>query len=137
EKNSRSEAFRRVSAMAPFLGQPVYIECTSRVQALTARDPGECSTPASDREVLPLSRSKLLEVLAAHVRREEADEFHHVVAQVCAALVGEARGLRREEVRAVERLESLVLPLAEGARRDDPDAEPEAHVRLDHVGIER
>jgi hypothetical protein len=64
-------------------------------------------------------------------------KFHRVVAQVRAALVREPRRLRREEVAAVEGPQPLVLSLAEGARRDDPDAEAQGHVRLDDVGVER
>jgi hypothetical protein len=80
---------------------------------------------------------QLPQVFGAQVGREEADEFHDVGAQVGAAPIGKARGLRREEMRTVERDQPLVLAGTVCARRDDPDAQSQAHVRLDHVGVER
>ena len=53
----------------------------------------------SDREGLARAASSCFRSSRPQVRREEADELHRVAAQVGAALVGEARGLRREEVR--------------------------------------
>ena len=59
--------------------------------------------------------AQLLQVHRGHVGREQADELHRVAAQVSAAPVCEARGLRGEQMLAVERLEALVLAGAEGA----------------------
>src|SRR6202158_6029777 len=79
----------------------------------------------------------MLEILAPHVGREEADEFHRVATQVAAALVGKARGLRWKEMVAAKRDKSLVVFAAKSARRDDAHTQTQGDVRLDHVRIER
>src|SRR5688572_2113798 len=77
----------------------------------------------SDGEVVARGALQPLQVLGADVRREEADELHHVAAQVGAAPEGEPRRLHREEVPAVQSDQPLLLAGAECALRDDAHAQ--------------
>ena len=78
-----------------------------------------------------------LDQAAREVRSEQLDEIELVFAQQAAAPEADPGRVRREQVRRVDVHQVGVVLLFDGHAGDDADAEAEAHVGLDHVGIAR